>query len=75
MTTPYMRIKVSREGIDGYPELLAAYKRTLGQALTDRFGVEPNWDTYRRFDYIDDPLSREEDYPFSVLTVDGKEEE
>lgn len=71
--TYVMTLKVRTEHIDGYPELLEAYKRSLGQAMTDKYGVDPNWDTYRRLDLSEDPISPPELHGWSSLEVEGKE--
>ncbi len=72
---PTMRLTVSAKGLDDYPELLDAYKRNLAACLRDAYGVEPDWDTYRRYDYEDDPISPESLRPFAVLYVEGKAKE
>lgn len=74
MTAYYMRIEVKSQYIDDYPELLDAYKRQMGQAIRDRFDVEPDWSTYSRHDYKDDPVAPEDLHGLSVLVLEGKEE-
>lgn len=75
MTEYHMRITVKTQYIDDYPELLEAYKRQMGAALEDQYGVEPDWDTYRRYDYKDDPIAPEDLHFLSVLDVAGKPKE
>lgn len=70
---PYMRIKVRAEGIDKYPELLEAYKRSLGAALEDKHGVKPDWDTLRIYRYADDPIAPRDLHDFAVLTVEAEQ--
>ena len=67
-----MRIKVRAQDISDYPELLEAYKRSLAACLEDRWGAQPNWDTFEIYRYADDPLAPKEEHPFAILTVEGK---
>lgn len=67
--TYYMQIRVRTEHIDNYPELFERYKRGMGEAMMHQYGVEPDWDTFRRMDGRDDPLCLDEEKPFSILVV------
>jgi hypothetical protein len=68
-----MRIKVRAEGIDKYPELLEAYKLSLGAALEERYGAKPDWDTFRIYKYADDPAAPQDQHDFAILTVEGEQ--
>lgn len=69
---PYMRIKVRADSIDKYPELMEAYKRNMGAALEDKWGAEPDWDTFTIYRYAEDPIAPKELHGWAVMTVEGK---
>lgn len=62
---------VTSKYLDDYPELLAAYERTLVAAFVDLYGEEPDWSTYERIDGQDEPLATIELKNRSILRVWG----
>ena len=69
---PYLRVKVRVHDIDNYPELLEAYKRSMGEVMDSKWAAEPVWETFVIYRYADDPLAPEDQHDFAILTLEGK---
>ena len=69
--TPVMRLWVRTKNIDTYPELYESYKETLRAGFIDKFGVDADWDTFRRWDADDEPMALPEQKGWTMLSVAG----